>query len=67
MKRALMESTIIQGTVTLVLVATVAYMSIKGIAIPELLNNSLMAIIGFWFGSKTGVEVAKRRYRNGRE
>lgn len=63
MKDALLESTIIQGTVTLILVITVAYMSVQGVEIPPLLNNALMAVIGFWFGSKAGVEVAKRKYK----
>jgi hypothetical protein len=51
-KDALLDSTIIQGTVTLALVGSVIYLSVVGAAVPEVLVNSLMIVIGFWFGSK---------------
>lgn len=60
MKQAILESTVIQGLVTLVLVGVVGYLSVVGQPIPDLLTNALMIVLGFWFGSKTGIETAKR-------
>jgi hypothetical protein len=57
-KSALLESTIIQGTVTLILIASIVYLAVTGQTIPEVLVNAVMIVIGFWFGSK-GLQAAR--------
>lgn len=56
-KQAFLESTIIQGVVTLILIGAIVYLAVTGQTIPEVLVNAAMIVIGFWFGSK-GVQAA---------
>lgn len=46
------QSVIVQSAVTLVLVVTLCYMFAIGAAIPDLLAQVTLLVIGFWFGSK---------------
>jgi len=70
MKDLLLESTIIQGIVTLILVLATTYLSIIGSPIPAELSQALFAVIGFWFGSKTrqatSTYLTTKELRNGR-
>jgi len=52
-KELLLESTIIQGIVTLILVLAVAYLSVTGGVVPDILSQALFTVIGFWFGTKS--------------
>jgi predicted deacylase len=47
------ESTLIQGTVTLLLIAAVIFMTITEREMPGLLIDATMLTLGFWFGSKS--------------
>lgn len=47
------ESVITQALVTLVLVITVCFMAATGRVIPELLEWSLIAVLCFYFGTKS--------------
>jgi hypothetical protein len=58
LQQALLESTIVQALVTLVLVGVICYLAVTGQAIPDLLVNITTLIIGFWFGTK-GVQAAR--------
>jgi len=55
----LMESVIIQGLVTLILVATVSYMFVVGMDVPDTLTSIIYVIIGFYFGSKTQQTIVR--------
>jgi hypothetical protein len=48
----LLESTIIQGIVTVIVVGAVVYMLVVGAAVPTELWSLLTLVVGFWFGSK---------------
>jgi len=56
----LRESVLIQAITTLVLVATVSLIAIRGDTPPDWLLQILMVVVGFYFGSKT--ERAIQRY-----
>ena len=64
MKELLLESTLIQGLVTLILVCVVAYINVTGGVVSDELIQALFTVIGFWFGSKTG--LASGRYVSNR-
>lgn len=49
----LQESVIVQSTVTLALVITICVMFVSGRAVPDLLAQITLLVIGYWFGSKT--------------
>jgi len=49
------QSVIVQSLVTLVLVGTLCYMFATGQAIPDLLGQVTLLVIGFWFGSKASM------------
>lgn len=49
----LRESVITQALVTLVLVITVCFMAATGREIPDLLNTALIAVLCFYFGTKS--------------
>jgi hypothetical protein len=49
----LQESVIVQSTVTLALVITICVMFVTGRAVPDLLAQITLLVIGYWFGSKT--------------
>jgi hypothetical protein len=55
MKELFLNSTIVQGLVTLVLVCTVAYLCVTGQEVPDILTQALFMVLGFWFGSKLTV------------
>lgn len=46
-------SVIIQSVVTLICIGTVAYMTIVGREVPQIMINITLLIVGFWFGSKS--------------
>ena len=46
------SSALIQGTMALACTGAIIYLSIVGREIPEVLVGIIMAIIGFYFGSK---------------
>lgn len=48
----LRESVIVQALVTLILVVTLCYLVATGQAVPDLLAQVTLLVIGFWFGSK---------------
>ncbi len=54
LKQMFVESTVVQGLVTLVLVSTVCYQAIIGQDISEVVAGSLGIVMGFWFRSKAG-------------
>lgn len=56
---ALMESTILQGSLALLFASTACYMWIVGRDVPETLIALLGLILGFYFRSKASVEVKK--------
>jgi len=55
--KLLQESVIVQALITLVLVIAVAYLSIAGREVPDLLSTSLMLVLGFYFGQKTQQQI----------
>ncbi len=56
---ALLESTVLQGTLALLVSITICYMYLVGMEVPESLTLILGAIIGFYFRSKASAEVRK--------
>lgn len=62
------ESTIIQGSIALMSVATVIYLAVVGKPIPDILNTIVAAVLGFYFGQKTAVmaqKIARERISGG--
>lgn len=53
------RSVIVQGIVTLGLVGTVIYLAVCSRPIPELLSQLSLLVLGFYFGSKVGLETAR--------
>jgi hypothetical protein len=47
------ESTLIQGTVTLIFVITLSVIVILEREVPSILIEVTLLVIGFWFGSKS--------------
>lgn len=47
------NGTLIQGSVTIMLCAADIYLVIQGITIPDLLGNSTLLVLGFWFGAQS--------------
>ena len=58
--RLLEESVIIQGTITLVMVLAVIYLSVTGQPCPDVLSSSTALALGFYFGSKSE-QIVKAR------
>lgn len=54
------ESVILQAILALMFGGTVCYMYIASMEVPDTLLTLLGAIIGFYFGGKTQVAVAKK-------
>lgn len=54
LKDLFVESTVVQGLVTLTLVITVCYQAVSGQDISEVVAGSLGIVMGFWFRSKAG-------------
>lgn len=50
--RLFSESVIVQGLITLMVVATNCYLLIQGSIVPDFLQSTTWVILGFWFGSK---------------
>jgi uncharacterized membrane protein AbrB (regulator of aidB expression) len=46
----------VKSIVTLLLVAVLAIMTLKGLEIPDLFSNAIMLILGFFFGKKLSPE-----------
>ena len=46
------ESIIVQGVITLMVVATDCYLLAQGSIVPDFLQSATWVILGFWFGSK---------------
>lgn len=55
------KSTIVSGFIALAIVGGVVYLSIIGSEIPDLLGNSMLIIVGFFFGSKVTAAGYQRR------
>lgn len=55
----LRESIIIQGTLTLMVVAAWLYMIVDGRTPPDLLNGAVALVMGFFFGSKLALRRAQ--------
>ncbi|MEN4013992.1 MAG: hypothetical protein ROW48_18325 [Bellilinea sp.] len=49
----LKTSTLLQATLTLALLGVMVYKLIVNEAIPEILTNAFLVILGFYFGSKS--------------
>jgi len=45
------RSILVQGTVTLALIATFCYMTAVGREVPEGFEQILILVVGFWFGT----------------
>jgi hypothetical protein len=52
--KLLEQSTIISGTLALVIVGAVVYLAVTGQVIPDLLGQALLIVISFFFGTKVG-------------
>jgi len=46
------KSTIVSGFIAIGITAAIIYLAVAGQPIPDLLGNSALIIIGFFFGSK---------------
>ncbi len=56
---ALQNSTILQASISTILVLTICYLFIAGRPIPELLASLTTLVFGFWFGSKSQQQSAR--------
>lgn len=56
----LKDSVLIQAIMALTCLATMVYMAVMGLEIPAVFNDAFWVILGFYFGGKGVVEVAKR-------
>jgi len=50
----LRESVLVQATLAVCCTGVICYLAIVGGEIPEVLVNSVMLILGFYFGAKAG-------------
>jgi hypothetical protein len=55
----LKESTLIQGTVTIGVIAVICVLYLSNREVPQTLVDIVMVIVGFWFGSKTNLAYQK--------
>lgn len=53
------SSVLIQATMALSLLGVIIYLVVNAMAIPEIVTNGFLLILGFYFGSKTAVEARK--------
>jgi hypothetical protein len=51
------ESVIIQALMALVLLGTICYLTIMQIAVPDLISQAFVLILGFYFGSKAQAKI----------
>ena len=70
--KALEESIILQGLLTIMLAGAVVYLALTGQAIPEILSVSFGSVIGYFFANKSSkVEQSRTerlaRIQQGRE
>lgn len=56
-------SVIVQSIITLLMVSVLAYMAIKQIPIPSIVENLTWGVVSFWMGTK--VEYRAREIANG--
>jgi len=56
------RSVIVQGIVTLAVIGADIYLAVTGRPIPELLSQVTLLVLGFYFGSKVGIETAHASY-----
>lgn len=54
------ESTIMQALLAVMYSGAIIYLLIEGRAVPELLINVLMLIVGFYFGTKVPYASAQK-------
>jgi hypothetical protein len=62
------KSTLVSGLIALAVVGAIVYLSIVGKPIPDLLGNTALIIVGFFFGSKvqnTGQGAIERMVKHG--
>lgn len=57
----LAESTIAQGTITILVTGAVVYLAVTGQPVPDILQQSFTLILGFFFGSKLALRRASLR------
>lgn len=66
----LKDSTLVQASVTLILVIAITYMYLSSMDVPPELINIIMLILGFYFGGKSQAKIegmarnAKKHYYN---
>ena len=51
------ESVIIQALMALVLLGTICYLCIIQVPVPDLISQSFILILGFYFGAKTQARI----------
>jgi len=51
------RSVILQGTLTLVFAGVVVYLIVVGRDVPEIVGYALSTILGFYFGSKSQLQI----------
>jgi len=51
------RSVILQGTLTLVFAGVVVYLIVMDRPVPEIIGYALSTILGFYFGSKTQMQI----------
>ena len=54
-----LSSSLVQGLVTLALVGIVVALAVEGKQIPQEVRDSLMLVLGFWFGTKSANEAQR--------
>ena len=50
------ESVVVQGLMAIVSIGAIVYLAVTGRTIPDVLVGIVMAIVGFYFGSKRRLE-----------
>lgn len=58
------RSVILQGVITIGLLATMIYMWVACIEVPDALTQAFWVVLGFWFGSKVQHEANAANVRN---
>jgi len=57
--RLLEESVLVQGSITLVVVATLCYMYLTSQPVPQELVTIVMLVLGYYFGNKVSYQTRK--------
>jgi len=55
------RSVIVQGLVTVGFVATAMVLYVRGDEVPMALQNVIVLVLGFWFGTKTQYSIDQNR------